>query len=179
MAWIYALSLLILGFALILLEIFVIPGFNIFGVIGFLTVCAGIGYAYINMGFWQAAVVAGLGLVGTVVLVRMLIRVRAWERLVLESATSRERGYDSVEPGREMLMGEQGEALTPLRPAGRAQFGEEVVDVVSEGGFISRGERVEVMQVAGNRVVVFRVPDETPDAPVIPSTDNLESDSNA
>ena len=75
-------------------------------------------------------------------------------------------------------MGQQGEALTPLRPAGRAQFGEQAFDVVSEGGFISRGERVEVMQVAGNRVVVFRIPDETPDASVIPSTDDLESDSN-
>ncbi|MBT4497328.1 MAG: hypothetical protein HOC74_06380 [Gemmatimonadetes bacterium] len=178
MAWIYALSLLILGFVLILLEIFVIPGFNIFGIIGFLTVCAGIGHAYINMGFWQAATVAALGLVGTAVLVRMMIRARAWERLVLESATSRERGYDSATPEREALMGQQGEALTPLRPAGRAQFGEQAFDVVSEGGFISRGERVEVMQVAGNRVVVFRIPDETPDASVIPSTDDLESDSN-
>ena len=35
--WAYSLALLVLGFALVLLEIFVIPGFNIFGVVGFLT----------------------------------------------------------------------------------------------------------------------------------------------
>ena len=163
MPWVYAFSLLILGFVLILLEIFIIPGFNIFGVIGFLTVCAGVGYAYVSIGFWEAAEVAGLGLVGTAVLIRMLIRARAWSRLVLGSDTSRVRGFDSVDPGRDTLLGERGEALTALRPAGRARFGEQVVDVVSEGGFIGRGERVEVLQVAGNRVVVHPVIEEATD----------------
>ena len=163
MAWIYAISLLILGFVLVLLEIFVIPGFNIFGIVGFLTVCAGVGYAYLNMGFGAAAAVAGLGLVSTAVLVRQMIRVRAWKRLVLESDTSRASGYDSVDPGREDLVGQRGEALTPLRPAGRARFEERMVDVVSEGSFIGRGEMIEVLQVAGNRVVVQRVGDAPPE----------------
>ena len=160
MGWLYAISLLILGFVLVLLELFVIPGFNIFGIIGFLTVCAGVGYAYTHMGFGQAAVVAGVGLVGTAVLVRLMIKARAWQRLVLESDISRESGYDSVEPGREDLLGQRGAALTQLRPAGRAQFGERVVDVVSAGSFVNRGEEVEVLQVAGNRVVVQRLADE-------------------
>ena len=41
--WIYALALLVLGFVLVLMEIFVIPGLNIFGIVGFLTAVAGIG----------------------------------------------------------------------------------------------------------------------------------------
>lgn len=163
MGWLYAIGLLILGFVLVLLELFIIPGFNIFGIIGFLTVCAGVGYAYTNMGFGQAAVVAGIGLVGTAVLVRLMVKARAWQRLVLESDISRESGYDSVEPGREDLLGQRGVALTQLRPAGRARFGERVVDVVSAGGFVSRGEPVEVLQVAGNRVVVQRLADDESD----------------
>jgi membrane-bound serine protease (ClpP class) len=47
--------------------------------------------------------------------------------------------------------------LTPLRPAGRAQLGERAVDVVTEGGFVERGTAVEVVRVAGNRVVVHKV----------------------
>ncbi|MGB1719185.1 MAG: NfeD family protein, partial [Candidatus Latescibacterota bacterium] len=50
-----------------------------------------------------------------------------------------------------------GTALTPLRPAGRAQLGERAVDVVTEGGFVERGAAVEVVRVAGNRVVVHKV----------------------
>ncbi|MCE2449110.1 MAG: NfeD family protein [Candidatus Latescibacteria bacterium] len=56
------------------------------------------------------------------------------------------------------MLGQTGEVLTTLRPAGRAQFGERVVDVVSEGGYIERGEQIEVLKVAGNRVVVQLVP---------------------
>ena len=70
---------------------------------------------------------------------------------------TREAGYDSSAPGREDLLGQVGEALTTLRPAGRAQFGEQVIDVVSEGDYIERGERVEVLKVAGNRVVVHQL----------------------
>ena len=159
--WVYSLALLVLGFVLVLLEIFVIPGINIFGIVGFLTAVAGIAYAYMNMGGLAAGVVAGLGLLGTAILVRMMLKVRAWNRLVLNDGMTRKAGYDSVKPGRGALLGQTGQAVTTLRPAGRAQFGERVVDVVSEGDYIERGEQVEVLKVAGNRVVVQSVQSES------------------
>jgi len=76
---------------------------------------------------------------------------------VLTNDMAREAGYDSAKPGREDLLGQKGEALSTLRPAGRAQFGEQVVDVVSEGGYIERGEQIEVLKVVGNKVVVHLV----------------------
>lgn len=52
------------------------------------------------------------------------------------------------------LVGRQGVAMTVLRPAGKAQIGDDFVDVVSEGPFISAGRKIEVLAVSGNRVVV-------------------------
>ena len=52
------------------------------------------------------------------------------------------------------LVGRIGTAFTVLRPAGKAQIDEELVDVVSEGPFISAGRPIEVVTVSGNRVVV-------------------------
>ncbi len=155
--WIFAFTLLVLGFCLILLEIFVIPGFNIFGIFGFLTMCAGVGYAYVKLGLGPAVAVAALALLGTVFLVRLLIRARAWQRMVLESETSRELGYDSSRPDLSTLVGLSGETLTALRPSGRAQFGDRIVDVVTEGDFVSTGDAVEVLTVEGNRVVVQKI----------------------
>lgn len=152
--WVYSLALLILGFVLVLMEILVIPGLNIFGLIGFLSVVAGVSFAYFKMGFAAAAVVATIGLIGTVVLIRVMFRMRGWQRLVLGSKMGRESGYNSTKPGRDTLVGQYGEALTPLRPAGRARLQESAIDVVSEGAFIERGTLVEVVKVAGNRVVV-------------------------
>jgi membrane-bound serine protease (ClpP class) len=157
--WAYSLALLILGFALILLELFVIPGLNILGVVGFLAAVAGVSFAYAKMGFTAAAIIAAIGLVGTVILVRIMLKMRSWQHLVLHSQTSREAGYNSANPGRDELLGQRGEALTTLRPAGRAQFGEQVIDAVSEGSYIERGMMVEVVKVAGNRVVVHQVTD--------------------
>ena len=61
----------------------------------------------------------------------------------------------SAETRRE-LIGREGTVLTELRPAGSVQLGEQVVDVVSEGAFVAKGERVKVIAVNGARVVVRR-----------------------
>ena len=154
MPWVYAIGMLILGFALILLEILVIPGINIFGILGFATVCVGVAYAYDRLGTGAAIGVGMLAVAGTAALVWLLVRNRAWQRLVLDSETDSASGFHTAPSGLAGLVSELGVAQTPLRPSGRAQFGEQVVDVVTEGGFIDSGARVEVLSVTGNRVVV-------------------------
>ena len=45
-------------------------------------------------------------------------------------------------------------ATTFLRPAGKAEFGERVIDVVTEGDYIEKGSKVKILAIKGNRVVV-------------------------
>ena len=52
------------------------------------------------------------------------------------------------------LLGAIGVAATTLRPAGKAQFGDEFLDVIAEGDFVNPGARVQVIEIEGNRVVV-------------------------
>ena len=54
----------------------------------------------------------------------------------------------------EWLQGREGIATTPLRPAGKAMFDDELIAVISDGGALAEGERVRVIEVQGNRVVV-------------------------
>jgi membrane-bound serine protease (ClpP class) len=51
-------------------------------------------------------------------------------------------------------VGQIGEALSRLRPAGKARFAEAVVDVVTEGSFVDKGASVTIIEISGNRVVV-------------------------
>lgn len=53
-----------------------------------------------------------------------------------------------------ITVGLAGTALTELRPSGMARFGEHNVDVVSVGPFIEKGDKVQVVEVRGNRIVV-------------------------
>jgi membrane-bound serine protease (ClpP class) len=54
-------------------------------------------------------------------------------------------------------IGDEGIADSPLRPAGRAMFGDDYVDVVSEGLFVDQGDRIRVIRISGNRVMVRKV----------------------
>ncbi len=54
------------------------------------------------------------------------------------------------------LVGQRGEVLTPLRPAGHARIDGRRVDVVSRGESLEPGTSVQVVEVRGNRVVVAR-----------------------
>lgn len=52
------------------------------------------------------------------------------------------------------LLNQIGETLSPLRPGGTAQFGDERIDVVSDGSAIEVGQKIRVILVEGHRVVV-------------------------
>jgi len=55
------------------------------------------------------------------------------------------------------LLGAIGVAVTTLRPSGKAQFGEEFLDVIAEGDYVNPGSRVQVIEIEGNRIVVKEV----------------------
>jgi membrane-bound serine protease (ClpP class) len=73
--------------------------------------------------------------------------------LILGEPFNREAGYISA-PTRDELVGSTGVALTDLRPSGAAQFGEERLDVVTDGEWISAGTTVKVVRSEGYRHIV-------------------------
>src|SRR5690606_34200197 len=93
-----------------------------------------------------------VGFVGWQLLKRLPDDRRA-HRLFLNDSLTRELGYTSS-VSRTELVGVEGVAVTDLRPAGTARFGEESVDVVSSGGWVKAGTAVRVVQAEGYRHVV-------------------------
>ena len=152
--WAYAIGLLAMGFVLLYLEVFVIPGVNIFGILGFISLFTGIIYAYVRLGAGAALWLGSGTALTTAALVWWVLRLGTWQRLVLHRGNTSQEGYSSAPADLAELAGQIGEALTPLRPSGRARFGERIVDVVTQGDFIARGTPVAVLEVVGSRVVV-------------------------
>jgi len=74
--------------------------------------------------------------------------------LVLRTEERRSLGYQASRSDLDELLGAEGFALTPLRPAGTARFGDRRVDVVADSEFIAKDTPVRVVQVEGSRVVV-------------------------
>jgi membrane-bound ClpP family serine protease len=54
----------------------------------------------------------------------------------------------------EYLVGKHGKTTTPLRPSGKARFGDDLIDVISEGEVVEASTNIRVIEVLGNRVIV-------------------------
>jgi membrane-bound serine protease (ClpP class) len=159
------------GVGLLLVELFITPGFGLFGGLGMALIFVSLVLMFQQFTFpgssleWQALGFNLLTVLGTFIvsaaavfaLIRNLESVPVLKRLVLRSTQEKataEAAAGRAGPRLHELVGQVGVALTPLRPAGRAAFGEEQADVVTQGEFLEQGARVEVLEVQGARVVV-------------------------
>ena len=153
------------GLILVALEVFVIPGFGIAGALGILALGAGVVLSMLG----RFPTFPDLSLAMTAVLAAMLItavfgyavlRHLKWGRgftgIFLRQTMSKELGYVSSDV-REDLVGQAGTAGTDLRPSGVGIFGEERLDVVSEGAWIEAGRSIEITRSEGYRHVVREV----------------------
>jgi membrane-bound serine protease (ClpP class) len=152
------------GLALIGVEMFVLPGFGFAGIIGLLAVLGSMYLSLVTHLSSEADMSQAAGILSAAILV---VIVAAWALLrrlpqsgrfartgmMLNEATDRKTGYIS-NPVREELVGLTGVALTDLRPAGAAQFGNERLDVVSDNVWISAGTPVKIVRSEGYRHVV-------------------------
>jgi membrane-bound ClpP family serine protease len=168
-----AILLFLLGLILIALEIFVIPGFGVPGVSGILLVLISLALVTLErkpettkewLSFGTTLTTFGLGMIGAVVCALVLAwylpHIPVVNRLILKPEHETEDGESpapAVSPELAALLGAIGVAATPLRPAGKVQFGEEFVDVVADGGYVGPGARVQVIEIEGNRIVVKEV----------------------
>ena len=150
------LTLLLLGTALFVLEIF-IPG-GIAGLFGGLLCLLAAWRAVAVFDGWVGLALALLAIVVACGMVFLVVRVfpstRVGKKLSLDTDLKESRADDLSLAS---LKGAEGVADTQLRPAGFATIGGRRVDVVTRGDEIPAGTPVRVVEIEGNRVVVARL----------------------
>ncbi len=180
-AW-WAAGAIVLGIVLIAVELFLIPGFGFFGVVGVIALFGGLIGVFVGgpaglfptstRGRTDLEYGAATVLISTVTSLIVMYFVGKHlpglpiiSRFVLKNAGP---GSDAGGDGGDGLLaamapaegpirpGATGRTLTPLRPAGRVQIGDQIVDVVADLGFIDSGVPVRVVSVDRFRTVVER-----------------------
>ncbi len=169
--------MLFAGIILILVELLVLPGFGVAGILGIAFFLGGLFGMLVRNApgelpwprgphDWAVLTdgVLGIlyGVVGFVVvatvLSRYLPRARFLSGLILAPtpavplAMGPTEGIEDVQRG--LRVGDVGTVISSLRPAGKARFADEVVDVVATAEFLDRGATVEIIEIHGNRIVV-------------------------
>ena len=173
-------GLFVLGVVLILVEIFVIPGTGVAGILGLLMVVLSLLLAMVDEldfkdfgkeGFsgeemkdlisWPAMSLA-IGLIGGMLLLMLLMRylprVPFFGGLLMKRQAATGASIDAGgESLRESRTGWTGEAVTDLRPTGKAEFDGEMLDVTTHGEFAAKGARVRITAEDGMRIVVREI----------------------
>ena len=167
------LLLAVAGVALLAIEVLVLPGFGIAGVLGIVRLLAALVLSLIGAGdtamvivgaAWRVMIALVISIVTGLLLLRFLPRLPFARQMILETNLGAGPLHGSAPESDLHWLGRQGRASSVLRPAGIAEINGKRVDVVSDGELIEPGARIEVMQVDGNRIVVRRLPD----APAVP-----------
>lgn len=159
--------LLLLGVGLLAVEIFVLPGFGVAGILGIVALAAGLTTSLVGSGASPTAIgmaamrvffSAAVALLAALALLRFLPHLPGGKRLILGTALApgggEKNGDGASETQGSSLVGLVGTTVTPLRPAGIALLAGQRIDVVSQGDFVASGEAVEVVSQGGHRVVV-------------------------
>jgi membrane-bound serine protease (ClpP class) len=163
--------LFVLGAVSLALEIFVVPGFGIFGVGGILMMLVSVVLAAQTFvwptsreDFSQLPVSLSmvLALFLGVAIPMMLIpkymhRLPILNRFSLNPSEDEEFAEVSEREAishLEYLTGKMGVAVTSLVPGGKVKFGDDVFSVVTDGRPVESGESVVVREVRGNHVLV-------------------------
>ncbi|MFC2948393.1 NfeD family protein [Virgibacillus sediminis] len=152
-----AVILLVIGIAMIVAEFFVAGG-----ILGLLGIGAVVGSLFMS-GYDLGHMSMSVGIAFLIALIAAIILFRrigadkgVFRHIILKDSTATEEGYVSS-ANRLELVGKEGIAETPLRPAGTGIFEGERLDVVSEGSFIGKNEKIKVVKVEGSRIVVRQI----------------------
>ncbi|MDP8234611.1 MAG: NfeD family protein [Candidatus Saelkia tenebricola] len=137
------------------MELFVIPGFGVMGVLGVILIAATTFTAYKNFGIEAGFYTILAGLLLTGLAFYYFTKKKLFKRATLQYRLSKEDGFAIRQLLLEEYMDKEGIALTTLRPIGIVKIEDERLDAVVEGSlFIKKDTKVKVTDIDGNKLVV-------------------------
>jgi len=159
------------GIILLIVEIFVLPGFGIAGVAGITLTLVSLILIMLNNDFFNfefvplgdiimATFATVGGLTGGVLLLffggARLSRSKAFQRIALNDTQEKSQGY-TVNTLSDTLIGKKGSAYTVLRPGGKVLIDDQIYDAFTRGDYVERGDSIEVIGNEGITLKVRRV----------------------
>ena len=171
--------LFLVGAGFVAVEIFVTPGFIVAGLTGLVLMAVSVIMAcqdfivphtsgQLSTLTTSVTVLAGSGvvfLVAALAISRYLGSIPVFNRMVLDAPAGDRAADDApLDPksGKAAALvgqlivrvGDCGVAESPLRPAGKVRIGDESVDVVTDGSFVTKGSTVRIVEIQGHHIVV-------------------------
>ncbi len=162
----------IIGVLLLAIEIFVIPGFGVSGILGIIFIIGSLALATVrNIGFnfelpditqlvyslLYVSLASLAGLAGAYFLTKKLFGTTHFGELSLMTVQKNEDGFSIKDSSYENLLGSKGIAQTMLRPSGKIKIENKYYDALAKVGYIEKGENIKVIAYENAQLIVMKI----------------------
>jgi membrane-bound ClpP family serine protease len=145
-------TLILLGIVLLLLELLIIPGFGVTGILGILSMAGGVVMAYYRYDDYTGHIVlAGTVIIG-ILFACYALRPGTWKRLSLTSAITSQAVGAATECG--LAAGMKGITITRLAPVGTVKINNVQIEATAFEGIINPSREIEIAKIDGAKVIV-------------------------
>lgn len=151
MSWTLIAVLILIGLLFIVLEILVIPGQGVLGILGLIVMGIGIWQTYLSFGATSGHIVLASSFVVSVLSLIISLRSNTWKRLMLKTEVE---GRVNVMDENKLKVGDVGKSVSRLAPAGKAIFNNEFYEVHTHGDFIDPQNAIEIIHIDHNKIIV-------------------------
>lgn len=151
MFWLVVVTLILIGLAFLLLEILVIPGTGVAGIVGFILIGIGVWQAYVYYGNITGHWVLAGTIVATVGVLIYSLRAKTWRRVMLKSEIGSKVNIVDEE---KLKPGVVGKSISRLVPTGKAVFNNEFYEVRTMGEFLDPGVEVVIEKIEDHKIFV-------------------------
>ena len=144
-------SLIIAGLILFIIEVFLLPGISIAGIISAICLLYANYYAFDTMGTLLGCITLAISAIGVIAITVWFMRSKTVDKLSLKKTIDYK-----PEPlkGLNLKAGDEGVALTRLALIGNAEFDGNIIEVRSTGDFIEEKSRIRVNRIRDGIVLV-------------------------
>ncbi|MDP2721482.1 MAG: NfeD family protein [Bacteroidales bacterium] len=152
--WSVIIILILVGYLLLLLEILVIPGTGLPGIVGFGLMVAGIWIAYRDQGMMEGHITLTATLAMSMVGVVLALRSKTWKSATLTAEIDGKAGQNTEAM---VKVGDYGITISRCTPGGTAEFNNQLVEVTTLSEFIDPQRQIEIVKISGNKIIVKQI----------------------
>ncbi len=149
--WTIIITLIAVGLLIVLLEILVIPGGGVAGVVGFGLMVTGVYLAFDRQGVTAGLLVLGATVVVNIASLVLALRSKTWDRAMLKKQIDGKVNLIDVQ---NIKAGDVGKTISRCAPTGKAFINNDFVEVNAGTEFIDENQAIEVVRIEGNRILV-------------------------
>lgn len=148
----FIITLIIIGQALLFIELAIIPGLGVAGVLGLGAIAGSCYLSFANISTTAGIMIILINIILAIIVVMLTLRKKTWKRFSLD--TNIDAKIDTPIKEKGVSVGDTGTAITRLAPSGTAIINGNTLEVTTRGALIDPQKNIEVTEISNNKVYV-------------------------